>query len=150
MEKGTFNRTPSIWFKMLGVTEWQGGLPVLFSNFPLSILHMIVYICQGHFLSLSHLRLPPLCPQVHSLLGSSVPFFLIPHLCINIWYLFYSFWSYTSLYIRGSRFTNLTTDGLEEWNGGREVGLGGKGLSLPPPTPIDWFMLLYSRNQHKM
>ena len=38
----------------LGHHRHQVGLPVLFSKFPLSILHMIVYICQCYFLSWSH------------------------------------------------------------------------------------------------
>ena len=44
---------------------------------------------------LSHFVPPPflhqLCPQVCSLLGSSVPFFQIPYIFLNIQYLFFSF-----------------------------------------------------------
>ena len=42
---------------------------------PPTILHVIVYIGQCHFFNSSHPHLPLLCPQLHSLLGSSVPFF---------------------------------------------------------------------------
>ena len=42
------------------------------SSHCLSILHIIVYICQCYFLNLSHPYLPLLCPQVHSL-----------HLCLH-------------------------------------------------------------------
>ena len=55
------------------------GLPLLFSNIPLTVLHLIVYICQYHFLNFSHPQLPQLCPQVCSLLGLSVPFFQMPY-----------------------------------------------------------------------
>ena len=58
---------------------------------------------QRYLLNSSHPHLPPLCPQVCYLLGLSVPFFWIPHICVNIWYLFFSFW-FTSLCLRGSRF----------------------------------------------
>lgn len=63
------------------------GLPVLFSNIPLTGLHLVVYICQYHFLSLSHPPLPQLCSQVCSLLGSSVPFFYRFHMysAVTIW-----------------------------------------------------------------
>ena len=77
----------------------------------LSILSMVTYTFQGYYLNSSHL-LPPLCPQVSSLgkclyscptnrfictiYGSSVPFMVHPyhrvHICVNIWYLFFSFW----------------------------------------------------------
>ena len=39
-------------------------------------------------------------------IGSSVPFFWIPCICVNIWYLFFSFWL-ASLSITGSRFIHL-------------------------------------------
>ena len=51
-----------------------GPLCYLATSHQLSILHMVVYICQCNFLNLSHPHLPPLCPQVPSLLGSSIPF----------------------------------------------------------------------------
>jgi len=54
----------------LCITEHQAGLPVLYSNFPLSILHVIVYICP---FDLSHPHLSLLCPQIGSLLDSWVP-----------------------------------------------------------------------------
>ena len=46
--------------------------------------HYLFYIwqciCQSQFLSLPHTHLSLLWPQVHSLLGSSVPFFWIPYI----------------------------------------------------------------------
>ena len=42
-----------------------------------TILHLAVYICQCYFLSSRHPHFPLLCPQVFSLLGSSVSFFQI-------------------------------------------------------------------------
>ena len=40
-------------------TEHQAELPLLYSSFPLAILHMIVCICQCYFLNLSYPLLPP-------------------------------------------------------------------------------------------
>ena len=34
------------------ITEGQAGLCVLYTNYPLSVLHMIVYICQCHFVDI--------------------------------------------------------------------------------------------------
>ena len=93
----------------------------------LSILSMVTYTFQGYYLNSSHL-LPPLCPQVSSLgkclyscptnrfictiYGSSVPFMVHPyhrvHICVNIWYLFFSFWL-TSLCIIDSQSIHSTT-----------------------------------------
>ena len=68
----------------------------------LSILHLIVYICPCHSLTLSQLTLPP--PRVLKSilyvsisipvlpLGCSEPFsFQIPYICVSIQYLFFSF-----------------------------------------------------------
>ena len=67
----------------------------------------------------SHSLLPLLCSQVclsvlcvcvstaALQIGSSVPFFLTPYICVNLWYLFFSFWL-TSLCITGSRFIHFT------------------------------------------
>ena len=49
-----------------------GFLCYIASSHCLSILHIIVNICQCYFLNLSHPYLPLLCPQVHSL-----------HLCLH-------------------------------------------------------------------
>ena len=57
---------------------------------------MIVYMCQSCSPNLSHPPLPPLCPYVCSLslhlyscpAGSSIPFFWIPYICVNIRHLF--------------------------------------------------------------
>ena len=37
----------------------QAGLPVLFSNFPRSVLHMLVCVCQCSFFISSYTHLPP-------------------------------------------------------------------------------------------
>ena len=86
-----------------------GSLCYLATYHYLSVSHMIdsVYICQCCFLSSSHPHLPLLCPQVCSLLGSSVPRFSIPYMCVNIWYLFFSFWL-ALLCIKGSTSLHLT------------------------------------------
>ena len=82
----------------------------------LSILHMIVYICQCYLLNSFHPFLPPLCSKsvlyvcisIPALqIGSSVPLFYILYICVNIWNLFFSFWL-TSLYLTGSGFIHLT------------------------------------------
>ena len=54
------------------ITEHQAGFPVLFSSFPFSVLHRTVCICQCYFFNLSHPHFPL---EVHSSVGSSVPFF---------------------------------------------------------------------------
>ena len=61
-----------------------GSLGYIATSHLLSVLHMVVCICQCYFLNLSHLHLLPLCPHVHSRLGSSVPFFYIPYIGDNI------------------------------------------------------------------
>ena len=62
---------------------------------------MVVYICQCYSLNSSHPLLPPLRPEsvlyvcisIPALqIGSSVPFFYIPYMCINMWNSFFSFW----------------------------------------------------------
>ena len=64
-------------------------------------------------------------------MGSSIPFFWIPYMCINILYLFFSFWLKTALCITGSRFIHLTkTDShlflLYGWEMGFPGGASGK------------------------
>ena len=44
-----------------------GSLCYTAASHSLSVLHMIVYVCQCHFLKSPHPFLPPLCPEVHSL-----------------------------------------------------------------------------------
>ena len=65
------------------------------SSFPLAVLYLVVYKFSCCSFSWSHLFLLLLCPQVHSLhlrlypalqIGSSVTFFWIPYMCINIRY----------------------------------------------------------------
>ena len=84
------------------VTKHQADLPVLCGCFPLSILHLVVYICPCHSLTSSQLTLPTprvlkyilyVCVSTPVLpLGSSGPFFFqIPYICVSIRYLFFSF-----------------------------------------------------------
>ena len=84
------------------------------SSFPLAVLYLVVYKFSCCSFSWSHLFLLLLCPQVHSLhlrlypalqIGSSVTFFWIPYMCINIRYLFFSFWLMTA-----SRFIHITAN----------------------------------------
>jgi len=49
------------------VTEYQVELPLFYSNFPIAILHMVMYMFQCYSFNLSHPLLPSLCPQVCSL-----------------------------------------------------------------------------------
>ena len=63
--------------------------PTLF--FPHCVHKSVLYIC----ISITVLQI-----------GSSLPFFLIPHVCVNIQYLSFSFWL-TLLCIIGSRFIHL-------------------------------------------
>ena len=60
-----------------------GFLCYIASSHCLSILRIIVNICQCYFLNLSHPHLVLLCPQVHSILGSSVPVFQISYICVS-------------------------------------------------------------------
>ena len=65
---------------------------------------------QCYFLSSSHPLLPHcslVCVSISALqIGSSVPFFQILYIFVDIWYLFFSFW-FTSFCITGSRFIHL-------------------------------------------
>ena len=83
----------------------------------LSILHLVVYICQCYSLTSSQLTLPLpyvlksilyVCVFIPVLpLGSSEPFFFRYHIYVSIWYLFFSFWL-TSLCMTDSRSIHLT------------------------------------------
>ena len=69
------------------VTQHRADLPVLCGCFPLSILHLVVYICPCHSLTSSQLTLPPprvlksilyICVFIPVLpLGSSEPLFFV-------------------------------------------------------------------------
>ena len=82
----------------------------------LSALHMVMRMFQCHFLNSSHPLLPSLCTQVFSLCLHlhccpanrfiSTIFLDSTYMCVNMWYLFFSFWP-TSLCIIDSRFTYL-------------------------------------------
>ena len=93
---------------------------VPYSCFALSVLHLVGYICPCHYLTLSQLTLPPprvlksilyICVFIPVLpLSSSEPvFFWIPHTCVSIGYLFFSF-SLPSLCITVSRSIYLATN----------------------------------------
>ena len=56
------------------VTKNWPDLPVLCSSFPLAILHLVVYICPCHSLTLSQLNLP--LPVSSSPFSTSAPLFL--------------------------------------------------------------------------
>ena len=84
----------------------------------LSILHMVVYMLPFYFIHSSHPLLPPpprahvhksvlyVCISIALQTGSLVPSSEILYICINIRYLFFSFWI-TSLCIIGSRLIHL-------------------------------------------
>ena len=61
---------------------------------PLGVHTFVLYIC----VSISALQT-----------GSSVPFFWVPHICVNIQYLFFSFWL-TSLCMTVSRSVHVSTN----------------------------------------
>ena len=48
------------------ITEYQVELPVLFSNFPVAVLHVILHMIVVSATLHSSPPLPSLCPQVHS------------------------------------------------------------------------------------
>ena len=89
------------------------------ASLSLSILHMVMPACQSHSLNPSHLPLPqPLCPSVHPLClplcsrpanRFHLYHFLNSILCINTWYLFFSFWD-TSFCMMGSRSIHTSTN----------------------------------------
>ena len=94
-----------------------GCLCYIATSHQLSLLYVIVYIYVNATFSI-HLTLSfPHCVHksilytgvsISSLqIGSSIPFFWIPYVHVNRWYLFFSFWL-TSLCIIGSRFIPLT------------------------------------------
>ena len=74
---------------LLVSTEHQAEAPVLYSSFPLTILHVVVYIYQCHAPNLSHLLSPYshiyksvlyICISIPALqIGLSVP--EIPYIC---------------------------------------------------------------------
>ena len=71
------------------ITVCEAGL-LLCSATPhqLSIICMIIYICQCHFLNQSHSHLTPLCPQVYF---QQVHFFLRFHIHELIYDVYFSF-----------------------------------------------------------
>ena len=84
-----------------------------------SISHMAIYVFQCYSLKSSHPRLLPQSPKVCfyicvsfavSHIGSSLPSFYIPYICINILCWCFSFWL-TSLCITGSSFIHFIRTG---------------------------------------
>ena len=112
------------------ITECQSGLPVLYSSFSPAVhfTHDSVYMLMLWYYFLhSPLSLPPLlCPQVSSphLCFHSFPvnkfvntiFLDFIYVCVNIWYLIFSFWL-TSLCITDSRFPHLTRTDSKQSDG---------------------------------
>ena len=94
-------------------------------SYQLPILYTSVYTCQSQSPNSSHHhQRPPLSPLgVHTFVlyicvsifalqtGSSVPFFQVPHICVNIRYLFFSF-SLTSLCMTVSRSIHFSKNDL--------------------------------------
>ena len=103
----------------LGRTKHQADLPVLCSSFPLAIYFTVgsVYmsVLLSHFIPASPSpralkSILYVCVFIHALpLGSSVPLFKIPYICVSIRYLFFSFWL-TSLCMTDSMSIHLTTN----------------------------------------
>ena len=94
---------------------WLGPLCYVVTSHQLSVLHM-VYIHVNASFSMSHPLLPLLCPQVCSLYlhlhsfpanrSINIIFLDFLYICINRWYLFFSFWL-IALCITGSKFIKL-------------------------------------------
>ena len=89
-----------------------------------SILYTSLYTCQSQSPNLSHnhshnpatfplsvhMFVLNICVSISALqTGSSVPFFKVPHICVNIRYLFFSF-CLTSLYMTVSRSIHVSTN----------------------------------------
>ena len=110
---------PPSWVSVSPPSSQTSELPMLYSCFRLSVLHMAVYICQCCTLNSSHTFPPPLCSQIHSLhlhLYShpanrfrNTIFLDSMCVCVNIGYTFSSFWL-TSLCIADSKFIHITND----------------------------------------
>ena len=109
---------PPLWV----ITERWAEFPVQHSSFPPAVYFTWVCICECHSLNLSHPVLSRLChtsifyicvsiPALQ--IDSSVPFFQIPHICVNIQYFF--LWLDNSLFMTDSMFIQNTTNdpGLE-------------------------------------
>ena len=83
------------------VTEHQAELPVLYSSFPLAIyfMHGCLYMSNAtlsvgptlffHSVSTSLFSMSESLPALQ--ISSSVSFFQVPYICLNIQYLFFSF-----------------------------------------------------------
>ena len=92
------NLTPLLLLSQI-IAKCQAGLPVLYINFPLTIYfaHDSVYISTllSQFVPPSprvHKPILYICIFIPSLqMGSSVPFFQIPYIHVNIQYLYFSF-----------------------------------------------------------
>ena len=95
------------------ITEHWVALPVFTAAFrSLAILDTVVYICQCYspFPHCFHMSVLYVWASVSSLqISSSVPFFWVPSICINIQHLFFSFWL-SSLHMIYSSSTHITTN----------------------------------------
>ena len=87
------------------------------TSYLLPILHMAVYMSTliSQFIPLSpfphfHTSILYICISIPSLqIGSSLQFFYTPHICINMQYLFFSFWL-TLLPMTDSRSIHISTN----------------------------------------
>ena len=101
------------------ITEHRAELPVLYGRFPLAIYftHGSVFMSNliSQFIPPSpqphvHMCILYVCVSIPALqIGSSVPFFQIPHICLNIRCLCFSFWL-TSLCMTDSRSIHISTN----------------------------------------
>ena len=101
------------------VTGHRTKLPAFYSTFPLAIYftQQCIHVDPNlpirptlPFPHCVHMSVLYVCISIPALqIGSSVPFFQIPHICINIQYLFFSFWL-TSLCMTDSRAIHIATN----------------------------------------
>ena len=101
----------------LGHHRAPNWAPCAIRNFPLavyfthSIVYMSIQLLIYHPLPslCSHICSPCLCLYSCPANSSFLPFFYIPYICINIQYLFFSFWL-NSVCMTDSRFIHITTN----------------------------------------
>ena len=120
-----YSMSPPSWISLLPPTPSHSSrlsqstwfeLPPSYSKFPLAIYFAYVNVYVSVLLSIHYTLFFPHCVHMSVLyvcisvaalpIGSSVPSFYIPYICVNMWHLFFSFWL-TSLYAIGSRFIYL-------------------------------------------
>ena len=95
------------------------SLPLSHQGSPIYFIHSITSICvptlipssSHHPLGVCTFILLCVCVSISALqIGLSAPWFWIPHMCINIQYLFFSSWL-ASLYMIVSRSTHVSANG---------------------------------------